>query len=186
MTESNFDEAKAAYMAARERMADAALSELCRLVGCGAHPLPGSQHVTMTLVGEYAESGEVGISVTELDGQPVAFPADVLNEALLFLAATTGNDYVGVHHVDIGTEQEACGTCHGTGYLLDQTYGNVELPSGWVPVQACDECGVFTDDEAVKAAAAERGVAYGYWGAVPEEFDDDRPGDWGIFWSGHR
>lgn len=83
------------------------------------------------------------------------------------------------------TYGEACSTCGGTGYLLDQTYGQVSLPAGWTFVQACDDCCVLIDDEqAAKAAAEAKGVVARYFDAIPSDDDDEvPPGDWAINWS---
>lgn len=47
---------------------------------------------------------------------------------------------------------EPCDTCDGQGFLGDQTYGDADIPEGWISVQACDTCKVFDDDEDAAAA----------------------------------
>lgn len=66
-----------------------------------------------------------------------------------------------------------CGQCGDKGYLLDQTYGYTDIPSGALPVQACNECRILTGDvQAAYYAAAELGSAWG-GNFVPMTGDDD-------------
>ena len=89
----------------------------------------------------------------------------------------------------MSTTNEDCDACDGTAYLLDQTYGNADIPNGWTPVQACDNChaGRNADDEkAAMFAANERDeidhpVYYAYFpGGWDDENDEALPGDWAI------
>jgi hypothetical protein len=81
-----------------------------------------------------------------------------------------------------------CQQCKGTGFLLDQSYGECEPLAGWHCVQACDECRRWaTDEQAARAAAsATRSANYprplAYWPAVDSDEDGEyTPGDWAIF-----
>lgn len=57
---------------------------------------------------------------------------------------------------------EACATCDGKGYLLDQTYGYTFIPFGAVSVQRCDSCQRYIDDRpAARQAARDLGTAWG-------------------------
>lgn len=83
-------------------------------------------------------------------------------------------------------DRETCEECHHTGFLLDQTYGCAEVPDGWTPVQRCDTCRFFDDDEdAAKAAAIAKGdVPVGYFSGGTDEDDGEiLPGDWAIRWA---
>ena len=70
----------------------------------------------------------------------------------------------------------------GQGWLLDQTYGEAEIPEGWKPVQACDICMRFTDDkEAARQAANHHGTMSSWFpAAAPEEEEEPGHGDWAI------
>jgi hypothetical protein len=74
-------------------------------------------------------------------------------------------------------DDEPCPTCGGTGYLANQTYGFAVIPNGWIPVQACDNCSVFPDDEAAaRQAGRDNGSNSCQWCPA----DDDEPGDYAV------
>lgn len=79
---------------------------------------------------------------------------------------------------------DKCEECsdNGSGYLLDQTYGEADVPEGWTPVQACDVCQRFTTDEAAARYAARRlgGPIDWYPPAEPDDGDEPGHGDWAI------
>lgn len=86
-----------------------------------------------------------------------------------------------------GPRQVGCSECGHTGYLIDQTYGAADIPDGWTPVQRCDTCQTFLDDEdAARAAGAARGAAVEWFEPEREplgdDYDDAGPGDWAIEW----
>ena len=81
-----------------------------------------------------------------------------------------------------------CIECDSKGYLLDQGYGCVPIPDEWVPVQRCDTCKRFDDDEAAaRAAAANFTVDVDWFEPDPEIVADEifsgGPGDWAINYS---
>jgi hypothetical protein len=100
---SAFETAKARYAAAQIDMAESAIEELARII---REHFPGA--VGVHVHGEYGESGELGLAVTRVVPGPDASwgPAladdldDELNEPLLFLAAATGEAYLGDHDID--------------------------------------------------------------------------------------
>lgn len=76
-----------------------------------------------------------------------------------------------------------CSVCHGTGYLLGQTYGDVDIPDGWTPVQRCDTCSMFDSDEAAAWTACAVEAAHGceLFIEIPADHESDPPlGDWAI------
>ena len=85
---------------------------------------------------------------------------------------------------------EPCDQCDDMGYLIDQTYGNADVPEDWRPVQACDSCFIGksrTDEDAAMCAANDRDdidqrVHYAYVPGGYEDEDGDvrAPGDWAI------
>lgn len=75
---------------------------------------------------------------------------------------------------------EPCPTCGGRQYLLDQTYGEADIPDGWTPVQACDACSTdLSDEDAAKKAAREHRTTY-EWFEPERQGDDPGVGDWAI------
>lgn len=173
---AEFEAAKARLHEAQKEMEEAALEEVRRLVR-GAFPA-ATQFV---VEGEYGESGELGLSVVDPETDDLD---DELSEPLMFLAAATGEDYLGRHVIEI-VETETC-ECADTGYLLNQTYGCAEIPMGWTPVQACDVCRRFTEDEDAARAAAETAgptIIAAYFRGVPTLEDFPPPGDWAINWT---
>jgi hypothetical protein len=72
-----------------------------------------------------------------------------------------------------------CAQCEGTGYLLDQSYGLIDVPNGWRTVQACDECQRWDGDQTAAREACHQveGNAYAYFPA----HDPTEPGDWAIY-----
>lgn len=78
-------------------------------------------------------------------------------------------------------DDEVCGQCSGTGWLFDQGYS--DAPAGWVPVQRCDTCQRWADDEdaAIGAALAHGGVPVEFFQEGPDEDGNETdPGDWCI------
>jgi hypothetical protein len=73
-------------------------------------------------------------------------------------------------------QSDKCSECsdNGSGYLLDQSYGEAEIPEGWTPVQACDTCQRFATDEAAAHYAARRSS----WAPCFFPSESDGPGDW--------
>lgn len=71
--------------------------------------------------------------------------------------------------------------CHPPGILVDQTYGNIEVPPDAVPVQACDACQVYASDvEAAQALADLWGTTIGGLDPATGQIladEDDEPGD---------
>jgi hypothetical protein len=62
------------------------------------------------------------------------------------------------------------------GYLIGQGYPEADLPTGWIPVQACDVCRRCEDDEdAAKAAGKAHDVPVAWF---PSGTDGE--GDWAI------
>lgn len=75
---------------------------------------------------------------------------------------------------------ETCPQCD-EGVAVDQTYGTAMIPYESVPVQACDDCQVFADDEAAAQALAERwATTYGWAPGVPDDGEPEPPGDWWV------
>lgn len=189
---AEYETAKKRYQEAQEEMTEAALGELRRLV----HEL-FPEAATFELYGQYVESGEVRLEIKKVDGRSVEdfpegedgnLPEDVLSEtceqALLYLAGASGEDYLHDHEVDVAEEPLTC-VCGDKGYLLDQGYGRADIPVGWTPVQACDSCSLFPgDEEAATAAAAVCSAGrFQYFPGVPDDDEDDvPPGDWAINW----
>lgn len=70
----------------------------------------------------------------------------------------------------------------GAGWLLDQTYGEADIPQGWTPVQACDTCKVFRyDSDAARAAAAYHGnLVVKCFPAVPDPEGERGHDEWAI------
>lgn len=79
---------------------------------------------------------------------------------------------------------DAICVCSGSGFLWDQTYGEADIPEGWTPVQRCDLCEKYPDDEAAARAAAELDTE-AEWCEPPtiviaDEFHDAGHGDWAV------
>lgn len=76
--------------------------------------------------------------------------------------------------------------CAGTGYLLDQTYGEADIPEDWCPVQACDACKLAADDEEAAMYAAnavddiDHRVYYAFFPGGVDEDNEPLLGDWAI------
>lgn len=124
----------------------------------------------------------------------------------------TSTDYIAPRErVTVAPIDETC-MCGGLGYLLEQSYGytDMQMPEGWIPVQACDECRMFADDEQAAEAAARHSAMFAVYcyrdplctcemfgtfgqplkltGTHVDDHDDDclvhQPGDWYI-WEYH-
>lgn len=82
-----------------------------------------------------------------------------------------------------------CTVCAKTGYLLDQTYGHADIPTGWTPVQRCDTCDTFAGDyEAALSAAADHDTIEGWFDPVYDATHEvttegTLPGDHAIRWT---
>ena len=76
--------------------------------------------------------------------------------------------------------EERC-VCGDTGFLLNQTYGEAEIPDGWTPVQACDECRRFaSDEEAAHAASQAMAAAVEWFPGTVDEDGEELHGEWAI------
>lgn len=190
-TESAFDAARSQFFKAQRAMEAAAIEELARIIH-ETHP----DAVEAKVKGHYTEEGDLVVDLVGIttptgthDGDAVAEIAEDANDALLYLATTMSEGYLGTH--EIGLVDHDCGACEDTGFLLNQEYGTADIPEGWTPVQACDACNRFeTDEDAAIQAARDKNVgstqyvSFSYFKAKPDPDDEgeDRPGDWAIHW----
>lgn len=71
-------------------------------------------------------------------------------------------------------ELPGCSGCDHTGYLLGQTYENIDWPDGWSPIQRCDTCDEFEGDDAAAEHYAHRFGTEFRW----VDAEDDLPGDY--------
>lgn len=71
-------------------------------------------------------------------------------------------------------ELPGCEECEHTGYLLGQTYENIDWPDGWLPIQRCDTCDEFEGDDAAAAFYATRNGTESRW----VEAEGNLPGDY--------
>lgn len=70
-------------------------------------------------------------------------------------------------------ELPGCSACEHTGYLIGQTYANIDWPDGWLPIQRCDTCDEFEGDDAAAAFYANRNGTECRWvdaGDVPGDY----------------
>ncbi len=81
-----------------------------------------------------------------------------------------------LHHYEEERNEElpGCEECEHTGYLLGQTYENIDWPDGWSPIQRCDTCDTFEGDDTAAAFYATRFGTESRW----VEAEGNLPGDY--------
>lgn len=193
-----FERALARYRFASEALDRAALKELRKVVAdCFEGATGFRTH------GEYTDNGDLRLEIDQVtlgNGKTLSEEnADVeewellgesAGEFLRWLVVVGDESYL--HELDWTMEELDATTCEceDLGYLLEQEYGYAEIPEGWTPVQSCDLCQRFDDEEAANAAAqqivaeglAPNVVVKWFPGVAPEDDDsgEEYPGDWAI------